>query len=54
MTATVYPGIAMDQDIEERWQSIAMEKRCDSQLRKKANDNKAFAHRAEGARINTL
>jgi hypothetical protein len=32
MTATVYPGITTDCDIEERRQSIATEKRCDNQL----------------------
>jgi hypothetical protein len=33
----VYPGIAADRDIEERWQSIATEKRCGNQLSTKAN-----------------
>ena len=39
MTVTVYPGIATDCSIEERWQSIATEKRCDNHLRTKANDD---------------
>jgi hypothetical protein len=33
----VYSGIATDRDIEERRQSIAMEKRCNNELRMKAN-----------------
>ena len=52
----MYPGIAMDHDIEERRQSIATEKRCDIQLRKKINDvrcsggerNKAAGHPSNG------
>ena len=32
MTGTVYSGIVKDRDIEERWQSIATEKRCNNQL----------------------
>jgi hypothetical protein len=55
MMATVYPGIAMDRVIEERWQSLATEKRCDNQLRTKANDdicgggerNKAAGHTSD-------
>jgi len=54
--AMVYPGIVMDRDIEERQQSIATEKRCDNQLRTKANDNrcgggernKAAGHPSDG------
>ena len=52
----VYPGIATDCDIEKRWQSIATEKRCNNQLRAKANDvrcgggerNKAAVHPSNG------
>ena len=52
----VYPGIAMGRDIEERWQSIATEKRCNNQMRTKANDvgcgggkmNKAAGHPSDG------
>jgi len=48
----VYPHIMADCDIEERRRSITMEKRCDNQLRTKANDvrcgggerNKAAGH----------
>jgi hypothetical protein len=36
----VYPGIATDLNVEERRQSIATEKRCDNQLRTKANDDR--------------
>ena len=35
----MYPGIVTDRNIEERRQSIATEKRCDNQLRMKANDD---------------
>ena len=53
---TVCPGIVTDCDIEERRQSIATEKRCDNQLRTKANDNrcgggeriKAAGHPSDG------
>jgi len=31
-TGMVYSGIVKDRDIEERWQSIATEKRCNNQL----------------------
>ena len=56
MMATVYPGIAMDRVIEERWQSLATEKRCDNQLRTKANEDrcgggeriKAAGHPSDG------
>jgi len=54
----MYPGIAMARDIEERWQSIATEKRWDNQLRTKANGvrfrcgggerNKAAGHPSRG------
>ena len=55
-TATVYPGIVMDRDIEERRLSIATAKRCDNQLRTKANDvrcgggerSKAAGHPSNG------
>jgi hypothetical protein len=54
--ATVYPGIATDLDVGERRQSIATEKRCDNQLRTKANDDicgggeriKAAGHPSDG------
>ena len=53
---TVYLGIVMDRNIEERRQSITTEKRCDNQLRTKANNvrcgggerNKAAGHPSEG------
>ena len=52
----MYPGIATDRDIEERRQSIATVKRCDNQLRTKANGvscgggerNKAAGHPSGG------
>ena len=52
----MYPGIVTDRDIEERRQSIATEKRCDNQLRTKANDDrcvggeriKAAGHPSDG------
>ena len=53
---TVYLGIVMDRNIEERRQSITTEKRCDNQLRTKANNvrcgggerNKAAGHPSDG------
>ena len=52
----MYPGIAMDHDIEERRQLITTEKRCDNQPRTKANNvrcgggerNKAAGHPSDG------
>ena len=52
----MYPGIATDCNIEETWQSNVTAKRCDTQLRLKANDirrgegerNKAPRHPSDG------